>query len=406
MAKVLIIGAGGVSSVAVHKCAQASDVFSEICLASRTKSKCDAIAAQLKRPIRTEQVDADNVPELVALINDFKPDVVLNLALPYQDLHVMDACLETGVHYVDSANYEPLDEAHFEYSWQWAYQDRFKEKGIMALLGSGFDPGVTNVYCAYAAKHHFDTIETLDIIDANAADNGHPFATNFNPEINIREVTAPGKYWTEKTGFIETAPMEYSKVYDFPAGIGPKKIYLLWHEELESLVPFLRKKGLREARFWMTFSDNYLKHLEVLQNVGMTGIEPVMYEGKEIDFPFEVEDVENVEMYHYDGVPASAEKKVVVAENDIKTLYDKFKGLSLKDKTTEETAGADVTSFRFNLSDGTSYDLIYACYGVKNGELKSAAGGFKYFTSADIGSYWNNLNTELEAIPINESELP
>ncbi|MEI3039997.1 MAG: saccharopine dehydrogenase family protein [Victivallales bacterium] len=282
MAKVLIIGAGGVSSVAVHKCAQASDVFSEICLASRTKSKCDAIAAQLKRPIRTEQVDADNVPELVALINDFKPDVVLNLALPYQDLHVMDACLETGVHYVDSANYEPLDEAHFEYSWQWAYQDRFKEKGIMALLGSGFDPGVTNVYCAYAAKHHFDTIETLDIIDANAADNGHPFATNFNPEINIREVTAPGKYWTEKTGFIETAPMEYSKVYDFPAGIGPKKIYLLWHEELESLVPFLRKKGLREARFWMTFSDNYLKHLEVLQNVGMTGIEPVMYEGKEI----------------------------------------------------------------------------------------------------------------------------
>lgn len=282
MAKVLIIGAGGVSSVAVHKCAQASDVFSEICLASRTKSKCDAIAAQLKRPIRTEQVDADNVPELVALINDFKPDVVLNLALPYQDLHVMDACLETGVHYVDSANYEPLDEAHFEYSWQWAYQNRFKEKGIMALLGSRFDPGVTNVYCAYAAKHHFDTIETLDIIDANAADNGHPFATNFNPEINIREVTAPGKYWTEKTGFIETAPMEYSKVYDFPAGIGPKKIYLLWHEELESLVPFLRKKGLREARFWMTFSDNYLKHLEVLQNVGMTGIEPVMYEGKEI----------------------------------------------------------------------------------------------------------------------------
>ena len=282
MAKVLIIGAGGVSSVAVHKCAQASDVFSEICLASRTKSKCDAIAAQLKRPIQTEQVDADNVPELVALINDFKPDVVLNLALPYQDLHVMDACLETGVHYVDSANYEPLDEAHFEYSRQWAYQDRFKEKGIMALLGSGFDPGVTNVYCAYAAKHHFDTIETLDIIDANAADNGHPFATNFNPEINIREVTAPGKYWTEKTGFIETAPMEYSKVYDFPAGIGPKKIYLLWHEELESLVPFLRKKGLREARFWMTFSDNYLKHLEVLRNVGMTGIEPVMYEGKEI----------------------------------------------------------------------------------------------------------------------------
>ncbi len=282
MARILIIGAGGVSAVAVHKCAQAKDVFTDICLASRTKSKCDAIAAQLDRPIRTEQVDADNVPELVALIKDFKPDVVLNLALPYQDLHVMDACLETGVHYVDSANYEPLDEAHFEYSWQWAYQERFKKKGIMALLGSGFDPGVTNVFCAYAAKHHFDTIETLDIIDANAADNGHPFATNFNPEINIREVTAPGKYWTEQTGFIETEPMEFSKVYDFPAGIGEKKIYLLWHEELESLVPFLRKKGLKEARFWMTFSDNYLKHLEVLQNVGMTGIEPVMYEGKEI----------------------------------------------------------------------------------------------------------------------------
>lgn len=282
MAKVLIIGAGGVSGVAVHKCAQASDVFSEICLASRTKSKCDAIAAQLSRPIRTEQVDADNVPQLVSLIRDFQPDVVLNLALPYQDLHIMDACLETGVNYVDSANYEPLDEAHFEYSWQWAYQDRFKEKGIMALLGSGFDPGVTNIYCAYAAKHHFDTIETLDIIDANAADNGHPFATNFNPEINIREVTSPGKYWTAKTGFVETKPMEFSKVYDFPAGIGPRKIYLLWHEELESLVPFLQKKGLKEARFWMTFSDNYLKHLEVLQNVGMTSIEPVMYEGKEI----------------------------------------------------------------------------------------------------------------------------
>ena len=282
MARVLIIGAGGVSGVAVHKCAQASEVFTDICLASRTKSKCDAIAAQLKRPIRTEQVDADNVPQLVALIRDFKPDVVLNLALPYQDLHIMDACLETGVHYIDAANYEPPEEAHFEYSWQWAYQDRFKAKGITALLGCGFDPGVTNVFCAWAVKqNYFDTIDTLDIIDANAADNGHPFATNFNPEINIREVSANGKYYKDGQ-FIETKPMEFSQTFDFPAGIGPKKMYLLWHEELESLAPFLKKKGLKEARFWMTFSDNYLKHLEVLENVGMTRIDPVMYQGHEI----------------------------------------------------------------------------------------------------------------------------
>lgn len=282
MARILIIGAGGVSGVAVHKCAQASEVFTDICLASRTKSKCDAIAAQLKRPIRTEQVDADNVPELVALIRDFQPDVVLNLALPYQDLHIMDACLETGVHYIDAANYEPLDEAHFEYSWQWAYQDRFKEKGIMALLGCGFDPGVTNVFTSWAVKqNYFDTIDTLDIIDANAADNGHPFATNFNPEINIREVSAPGKYYADGQ-FIETKPMEFSQVFDFPGGIGPKKMYLLWHEELESLVPFLKQKGLKEARFWMTFSDNYLKHLEVLENVGMTRIDPVKFQGQEI----------------------------------------------------------------------------------------------------------------------------
>ncbi|MBO7146680.1 MAG: saccharopine dehydrogenase family protein [Lentisphaeria bacterium] len=282
MARILIIGAGGVSGVAVHKCAQASEVFTDICLASRTKSKCDAIAAQLKRPIRTEQVDADNVPELVTLIRDFQPDVVLNLALPYQDLHIMDACLETGVHYIDAANYEPLDEAHFEYSWQWAYQDRFKEKGIMALLGCGFDPGVTNVFTSWAVKqNYFDTIDTLDIIDANAADNGHPFATNFNPEINIREVSAPGKYYADGQ-FIETKPMEFSQVFDFPGGIGPKKMYLLWHEELESLVPFLKQKGLKEARFWMTFSDNYLKHLEVLENVGMTRIDPVKFQGQEI----------------------------------------------------------------------------------------------------------------------------
>ncbi len=281
MARILIIGAGGVSQVAVHKCAQASDVFTDICLASRTLSKCDKIAAQLKRPIRTAQVDADNVPQLVKLIKDFRPDVVLNLALPYQDLHIMDACLETGVNYVDTANYEPRDVAHFEYKWQWAYQERFKKKGILALLGSGFDPGVTNVYTAWALKKHFDTIETLDIIDANAGDHGQPFATNFNPEINIREVTAKGRYW-EKGKWIETDPLSVKKTMDFPEGIGPKKIYLMFHEELESLTKNFAKKGLKRARFWMTFSDNYLKHLEVLQNVGMTRIDPVKYNGQEI----------------------------------------------------------------------------------------------------------------------------
>ena len=282
MSKVLIIGAGGVGGVAAHKCAQAKEAFSEVMLASRNEAKCKAIAAQIKsRPIKTAQVDADNVPQLVQLINSYKPDVVLNLALPYQDLHIMDACLETGVNYVDSANYEPPDVAHFEYKWQWDYAGRFKEKGIMALLGSGFDPGVSNVYTAWAKKMHFDTIETLDIIDANAADNGHPFATNFNPEINIREVTANGKYYKDGQ-FIETKPMEFSKTFNFPGGIGPKKMYLLWHEELESLAPFLKPYGLKEARFWMTFSDNYLKHLEVLQNVGMTRIDPVKYNGTEI----------------------------------------------------------------------------------------------------------------------------
>ncbi len=280
--RVLIIGAGGVAGVAIHKCAQASDVFGDILVASRTKSRCDAIAAQLKRPVRTAQVDADNVPQLVQLINSFRPDVVLNLALPYQDLHIMDACLETGVNYIDAANYEPPEKAHFEYSWQWAYRDRFRERGIMALLGCGFDPGVSNVYCAWAVrKNYFDTIDSLDIIDCNAADNGHPFATNFNPEINIREVSAKGKYYRAGK-FIETEPMEFHKYFNFPAGIGKKKMYLLWHEELESLAPFLAKKGLKQARFWMTFSDNYLKHLEVLQNVGMTRIDPVMFEGHEI----------------------------------------------------------------------------------------------------------------------------
>ena len=279
MKKVLIIGAGGVGQVVTHKCAQVPEVFGSIMLASRTKSKCDAIAAQLSRPIETAQVDADNVPELVALMTAYKPDLVINVALPYQDLTIMDACLETGVDYLDTANYEPKDEAKFEYKWQWAYQDRFKEKGLMAVLGSGFDPGATNVFCAHAQKHHFDEIHQLDILDCNAGDHGKPFATNFNPEINIREVTARGRYW-ERGEWVETDPLSWSMQYDLPEGMGKKKFYLLYHEELESLSQNL--KGLKRARFWMTFSDNYLKHLEVLGNVGMTGIAPVMYNGNEV----------------------------------------------------------------------------------------------------------------------------
>ena len=279
MKKVLIIGAGGVGQVVTLKCAQVPEVFGEIMLASRTKAKCDAIAALAPRPIKTAQVDADNVPELVQLIRSFGPDLVINVALPYQDLHIMDACLETGVDYLDTANYEPLDEAKFEYKWQWAYQDRFKEKGIMALLGSGFDPGATNVFCAHGQKHHFDEIHQLDILDCNAGDHGQPFATNFNPEINIREVTARGRYW-ERGEWVETDPLSWSATYDLPEGIGRKKFYLLYHEELESLVRNL--KGIRRARFWMTFSDNYLKHLDVLGNVGMTRIDPVKFQGREI----------------------------------------------------------------------------------------------------------------------------
>jgi saccharopine dehydrogenase (NAD+, L-lysine forming) len=279
MAKVLIIGAGGVGQVVTHKCAQVPDVFTDICLASRTLEKCDRIASQLTRKIQTAQVDADNVPELVALILKFKPDIVINVALPYQDLHIMDACLETGVDYLDTANYEPPDVARFCYQWQWDYDQRFKDRGIMALLGSGFDPGVTNVFTAWAAKHHFDQIAELDIIDCNAGDHGHPFATNFNPEINIREVTAKGKYY-ENGAWVEIEPMSISKKFDFPEGIGLKKIYLLYHEELESLVKHF--PSIHRARFWMTFSNNYLKHLEVLQNVGMTRIDPVLYEGREI----------------------------------------------------------------------------------------------------------------------------
>ncbi len=283
MSKVLIIGAGGVGHVVAHKCAQVPEVFSEIMLASRTKSKCDAIAASVKertgRAIQTAALDADNVAETVALIKSFQPKLVLNVALPYQDLALMDACLETGVDYLDTANYEPLDEAKFEYKWQWAYQERFKEKGLMALLGSGFDPGVTNVYCAYAQKHLFDEIHELDIIDCNAGDHGQPFATNFNPEINIREITQRGRYW-ERGEWVETDPLSWRMSYDFPEGIGPKDCYLMYHEELESLVQNIR--GLKRARFWMTFSQNYLNHLKVLENIGMTSIEPVDYKGQKI----------------------------------------------------------------------------------------------------------------------------
>lgn len=279
MSKVLIIGAGGVGGVVVHKCAQLVDTFHEIVLASRTESKCKAIAAQLKRPIRTAQVDADNVAELTALLEKEKPNLVINVALPYQDLHIMDACLNAGIDYLDTANYEPPNIAKFEYSWQWAYQEKFQKAGLMALLGSGFDPGVTNVYTAYIKKHYLDEIHELDIIDCNAGDHGQPFATNFNPEINIREVTAKGRYW-ENGQWVEIDAMSIKDTYTFPAGIGEKDIYLLYHEELESIVKHFPE--IKRARFWMTFGQSYLKHLEVLQNIGMTSIEPVMYNGVEV----------------------------------------------------------------------------------------------------------------------------
>ena len=281
MGKALIIGAGGVASVAVHKCCQNSDAFEEICIASRTKAKCDALKEKLaggKTKITTAQVDADKTDELISLIEREKPDVVLNLALPYQDLTIMDACLATKTHYVDTANYEPEDTAKFEYKWQWEYNDRFKEASITALLGSGFDPGVTGVFSAYALKHHFDEINYIDILDCNAGDHGYPFATNFNPEINIREVSAKGSYW-EDGKWVETEPMEIKRVYNFPE-VGEKDMYLLHHEELESLA--LNIPGIRRIRFFMTFGESYLRHLKCLENVGMTSIEPIEFEGQKI----------------------------------------------------------------------------------------------------------------------------
>jgi saccharopine dehydrogenase (NAD+, L-lysine forming) len=282
VSKVLVIGAGGVSSVCVHKMAMNADIFPEIHLASRTKPKCDAIAASVKertgQAVSTYEIDAEEVPALTRLIKDIGPKLVVNLALPYQDLPIMDACLAAGVHYLDTANYEPKDQAKFEYSWQWAYQERFKDAGLMALLGSGFDPGVTSVFAMWLKKHKLKTIRQLDILDCNGGDHGQAFATNFNPEINIREVTAPARHW-ENGQFVETPPLGKKVPFDFEA-VGPKNMYMMYHEELESLARFIPE--LERARFWMTFGDAYITHLTVLQNVGMTRIDPVMYQGREI----------------------------------------------------------------------------------------------------------------------------
>ena len=306
--KVMLIGAGGVAGVAAAKMARNPEVFGELLIASRTKARCDAIKADVeKRPwfaekgvstkITTAQIDAMDTPRLVAMIREFKPDLVMNIALPYQDLAIMDACLEAGVSYLDTANYEPPDEAHFEYSWQWAYRERFEKAGLTAILGCGFDPGVTQVFSAYAQKHYFDTIETLDILDCNGGDHGYPFATNFNPEINIREVAAKGSYWVadpkddkpevavenkkafDKGYWVETAPMAIKREYDFDQ-VGKKDMYLLHHEELESLGCNL--KGIKRIRFFMTFGQSYLTHLKCLENVGMTRIDPIDFKGQKI----------------------------------------------------------------------------------------------------------------------------
>ena len=279
MGRVLIIGAGGVATVAAHKVAKNADVFSDIMIASRTQSKCDDIVRAIGNPkIKTARVDADNIDELVHLFDEFKPDLVMNLALPYQDLTIMEACLRHGCSYLDTANYEPKDEAHFEYSWQWAYKERFEAAGLTAILGCGFDPGVTSIFTAYAAKHHFDEIQYLDIVDCNAGDHHKAFATNFNPEINIREITQKGLYW-EDGQWRETEPLEIHKTLNYP-NVGPKESYLLHHEELESLVK--NYPTIRRARFWMTFGQEYLTHLRVIQNIGMDSIKPINYNGMEI----------------------------------------------------------------------------------------------------------------------------
>jgi len=277
--KVLVIGAGGVGTVVIYQMAAHPEIFREIMIASRTKSKCDEIAKKIgDKRITTAKIDADNVPELVKLIKDFKPELVVNVALPYQDLTIMDACLEAGVDYLDTANYEPKDKAKFEYRYQWAYQEKFKKAGLTAILGCGFDPGVTSVFTAYALKHYFDEIHYLDIVDCNAGNHGKAFATNFNPEINIREITQKGKYWKDGQ-WIETEPQEIHKPLNYPE-IGPKESYLLFHEELEALVK--HNPAIKQARFWMTFGKEYLTHLRVIQDIGMAGIKPVNYKGMDI----------------------------------------------------------------------------------------------------------------------------
>ena len=282
MSKVIIIGCGGVGTVCAHKCAQNPDVFNEIVIASRNRAKCDAVARAIgKDNVSTDQVDADDVDQLVALLERHKPDIVMNLALPYQDLTIMEACLQTGCNYLDTANYEPKDEAHFEYSWQWAYRERFEKAGLCAILGCGFDPGVTSIFTAYAAKHHFDEIQYLDIVDCNAGDHHKAFATNFNPEINIREITQKGLYYKDGE-WIETEPLEIHKPLTYP-NIGPRESYLLHHEELESLVK--NYPTIRQARFWMTFGEQYIKHLDVIQNIGMSRIDEIEYEAPLADNP-------------------------------------------------------------------------------------------------------------------------
>ena len=301
MSRLLIIGCGGVASVAIHKCCQNSDIFTDICIASRTVSKCDALKAELegktKTNITTAQIDAEDVPALVALIQSYKPDAVLNLALPYQDLTIMDACLVAGVHYIDTANYEAENtddpvwravyerrckeegfSAYFDYSWQWAYKKKFEKAGLTALLGSGFDPGVTGVFTAYALKHYFDEIHTIDILDCNGGDHGYPFATNFNPEINLREVSAPGSYW-EDGKWVEVPAMSIKRQYDFPQ-VGLKDMYLLHHEEIESLAKNV--PGVRRIRFFMTFGQSYLTHMKCLENVGMLSTTPIEFQGQQI----------------------------------------------------------------------------------------------------------------------------
>ena len=283
MSKVLLIGAGGVASVAAAKMCGNADVFTDLLIASRTQKRCEDVKAACESRgtatrVATAQIDAMDVPRLTALVRDYKPDLVMNIALPYQDLAIMDACLAAGASYLDTANYEPPDTAHFEYSWQWAYRERFAKAGLTAILGCGFDPGVTQVFSAYAQKHHFDTIETLDILDCNGGDHGYPFATNFNPEINIREVTAKGSYW-EDGHWVETEPMAIKRVYNFDQ-VGEKDMYLLHHEEIESLA--LHLKGIRRIRFFMTFGQSYLTHLKCLENVGMTRIDPIDFKGQKI----------------------------------------------------------------------------------------------------------------------------